>query len=152
MLGSPTAARLPCAVCWGVVLSPRCYGGCWSPKSPQLLLWSESRGVKSADPMRSFYSKAQGTGAGGCNLSISAEQHERYSMNPGSFLSAAVRVSWDADRYSEHPRGHLTQRRYGWPWTFLDRFPGFLLDSAAVSDRQACWAGSACTLENTRDN
>lgn len=108
--------------------------------------------MKSADPMRSFYSKAQGTGAGGRNLSINPEQLERYSMNPGSFLSAAVRVSRDADRYSEHPGGQLTQRRYGWPWTSMDRFPGFLLDSAVVSDRQACWAGSACTLENTGDN
>lgn len=136
----------------GLVLSCRCCGGCWSPKSRQLLLWPESREVKPADPVRFFYSKAQGSGTSGCNLSISPEQRERYSMNAGSFPSASVRVSRDDDRYSEHPGGQLTQRRYGWPWTSLDRFPGFLLDSAVVSDRQACWAGSACTPENTGDN
>lgn len=104
----------------------------WSPKSRQCLLWPESRGLKPADPMRFFYSKAQGTGTGERNLGISAEQRERYSTNPGSFPSASVRVSRDADRYSEHPGGQPAQRSYRWPWTSLDRFPGFLLDSAVI--------------------
>lgn len=103
VLGSPTAARLSCAVRWGIRAKSQVLW--WSPKSRQCLLWPESCGLKPADPMRSFYSKAQGTGTGSRNLGISTEQRERYSMNPGSFPSASVRMSRDADRYSEHSGG-----------------------------------------------
>lgn len=122
VLGSPTAARLSCAVRWGIRAKSQVLW--WSPKSRQCLLWPESCGLKPADPMRSFYSKAQGTGTGGRNLGISPEQRKRYSMNPGSFPSASVRVSRDAVRYSEHSGGQPTQRRYGWPWTSLTGFQG----------------------------
>lgn len=48
-----------------------------------------------------LHSRAQGPGAGDHSLSVNPEQLERCSMHPGTFLSAAVRVSRGADCCSE---------------------------------------------------